>query len=94
MQFLQTQASVPPPQASNIKSKCTIDPEVLTREGSSIEQIYERLKTFRISLKLKMTLNLDHLPTPEAHIAYSFPRISESAQGYIVQKIKAKYYQN
>ena len=48
MQFLQTQASVPAPQAPSIKSKHTPDPEVFTGEGPSIEQINKRLETFRI----------------------------------------------
>ena len=45
MQFLQTQASVPTSQAPKIKSKRTLDPEVITGERSYIEQIYEHLKT-------------------------------------------------
>ena len=39
-----------------------------------------------------MTLNLDRMPTPEARIAYISSRTSETAQRYIVPKIKAKYY--
>ena len=72
VQFLQTQASVPAPQASHIKSECTLDPEVFTKKESSIEQVYECLETFRISLNFKITLNLDCMPTPETHIAYIF----------------------
>ena len=74
MQFLQTQASVPAPQAPNIKSKCTPDLEVITRKGSSIKQIHKYLKTFGIFFNLKMTLNLHHMVTPEPCIAYTFPR--------------------
>ena len=94
MQFLQTQASVLAPQAPSIKSKCTADQEVFTREGSSIEQIHKRFKTFEISLNLKMTLNLDRMPTPEARISYISSRTSRPAQGYIAPKIQAKYYQD
>ena len=79
MKFLQTQVTVPVSQAPSIKSKCTPDPEVFTGEESFIEQIYERFKTFRISLNLKMTLNLDHMPMLEACIAYTFSRTSEKA---------------
>ena len=87
MQFLQTQASVPAPQASSIKLKFTPNPEVFTRTGFSIEQIHKYLKTFKISLNLKMTLNLDRMPTLEARIAYTFSRTSKTAQGYIAPKI-------
>ena len=83
MQFLQTQASVPAPQAPTIKSECTLDPEVLLEEGSTIEQFHERLETFGISFNLKMTLHLDHMPTPEAHIAYAFSCTSEKVSSYI-----------
>ena len=92
MQFLQTQASVPAPQAPNIKSKHTPDPEVFTGEGYSIKQIFERLKTFGISLNLKMTLNVNQMPTPEVCITYTFSRISRKTQGYIAPKIQVKYY--
>ena len=92
MQFPQTQANAPAPQAPNIKSECISNPEVFTREGLSIEQIYKHLETFGISLSLKITLNLDHMPTPEAGIAYTFLRIFEIAQNYVALKIQAKYY--
>ena len=87
IQFLQTSASVLAPQASSIKSKRTPDPEVFTGKESSIEQIHECLKIFEISLNLKVTLNLNHMPTPEACIAYTFSRTSGTAQGYIAPKI-------
>ena len=93
IQFLQTQASVPAPQASHIKSERTPVSEVFTREGFSIEQIYERFKTFEIGLSLKITLNLNCMLTPEACIAYTFSRTSRTAQGYIALKIQVKYYQ-
>ena len=92
MQFLKTQASVTASQASKIKSKRSSDPEVFTWEGSSIEQIYKCLKTFEISLNLKMTLNLNLIPTLKAHITYIFTRTSSIVQGYIEPKIQAKYY--
>ena len=41
-----------------------------------------------------MTLNLDRMPTPKAHIAYTFSRTSGTAEGYIAAKIQAKLYQN
>ena len=94
MQFLQTQASIPASQASSIKSECTPDLEIYTGKGFSIRQIYEHFEIFRISLNLKMTLNLDCMPTPEACIAYTFSRTSGTAQGYIAPKIQAKYYQD
>ena len=89
--FLQNQASVPASQAPSIKSERTLDSEVFTREGSSIEQINKGHKIFRISLSLKITLNLDRIPTPEACIAYTFSRISETTQCYIALKIQDKY---
>ena len=92
MQFLQIQASVLAPQAPNIKSECTQDPEVFIEKESFIEQIHERFKTFGISLNLKITLNLDRMPTLEIQIAYTFSRTSETAQGYIASKIQTKYY--
>ena len=63
-------------------------------KGSSIEYIHERLETFGIALDLKMTLNLDRMPMPEAHIAYTFSRTSGTAQGYIAPKIQARLYQD
>ena len=86
MQFIQTQASVPAPQAPKIKSKSTQDPEVFTGVEPFIKQIYESLKTFEISLNLKMTLNLDCMTTLEAWIDYIFSRTSGTAQGYIATK--------
>ena len=94
MQFLQTQASLPAPQAPNIKLECTPDTEVFTEEKSFIEKIYECFKTFGISLNLKITLNLDHMLTPEVRITYTFSRISRTTQGYVAPKIQAKYYHN
>ena len=94
MQFLQTQASLPAPQAPSIKLKCIPDPEVFTGKGFSIEQIHERLETFGIDISLKMTLNLNRIPTPESYIAYTFSRTSGTAQSYITPKIQAKYYQD
>ena len=77
IQLLQTQANVLAPQALSIKSECTSDSEVFTREGSSIEQIYEHFETFEISFNLKITLNLDCMLISEAHIVYTFSCISE-----------------
>ena len=91
MEFLPTQATA---QAPHIKSERTPDPEVFSGEGSSTEQVYERLEFFGIALDLKMTLNLDRMPTPEARIAYTFSRTSGTAQEYIAPKIQARLYQD
>ena len=79
MQFLQTQASAQATRPSIIKSERTPDPEVFSGEGLSTEVIHERLESFGIALDLKMTLNLDRMPTPEARIAYTFSRTSGTA---------------
>ena len=79
MQFLQTQASVPAPQALSIKSECTPDSKAFTRKGFFIEQIHEHFEIFRISFNFKMTLNLDCMPTSEVRIAYTFSRTSGTA---------------
>ena len=79
MQFLQAQASVLASQAPNIKWKGNPNPETLTGKESSVEQINESLKIFRISLNFMITLNLDRMPTPEARIAYNFSSISGTA---------------
>ena len=92
MQFLQTQASIPTSQTSNIKSKHTPDPEAFTREGFSIKQIYKCFKTFKISLNFKIILKLDRMLTSKARITYIISCISGIAQGYIAPKIQAKYY--
>ena len=94
MQFLQTQASVQATRPSITKSKHTPDPEVFSGERPSTKVIHERLESFGIALNLKMTLNLNRMPTPEAHIAYTFSRTSGTAQGYIAPKIQAKLYQD
>ena len=79
MQFLQTQASAQATRPSITKSKRTPDPEVFSGEGPSTEVIHERLESFRIAWDIKMTLNLDRMLTPEARIAYTFSRTSETA---------------
>ena len=79
MQFLQTQASAQATRPSITKSERTPDPEVFSRKGPSTKVIYERLESFGIALDLKMTLNLDRMPTPEARIAYTFSRTSGTA---------------
>ena len=94
MQFLQTQASAQATRPSITKSECTLDPEVFSGEGPSTEVIHDRLEFFGIVLDLKMTLNLDRMPTSEACIAYTFSRTSGTAQGYIAPKIQAKLYQD
>ena len=94
MQFLQTQASVPAPQAPSIESECTLDPEVFTGENFSIKQIYKYFKIFGISFNPRITLNQDCMPTPEARSTYIFTRTFGTAQGYIASKIQAKYYQD
>ena len=87
MQFLQTQASAQATRPSITNSECTPDLKVFSGEGLSTEVIHERLESFGIALDLKMTLNLDRMPTPEARIAYTFSRTSGTAQGYIAPKI-------
>ena len=94
MQFLQTQASAQATRPSITKSECTLDPEVFSGEGPSPEVIHEHLEFFGIALDLTMTLNLDCMPTPEAHIAYIFSRTLGTYQGYIASKIQAKLYQD
>ena len=92
MQFLQTQASAQALRPSITKSECTPDPEVFSGKGLFTGIIYEHLESFGIALNLKMTLNLDRMPTSEACIAYTFSRTSGTAQGYIAPKIQAKLY--
>ena len=94
MEFLHTQTTVQATHASHVKSECSTDPEIFFREGFFIEYIYERLEFFGRALDLKMTLNLDRMPTPEARIAYPFSRTSGTAQEYIVPKIQARLYQD
>ena len=94
MQFFQTQASAQATRPSITKSECTPDPEIFSREGASTKIIYEHLESFGIALDLKMALNLDRMPTPEARIVYTFSRTSQTAQGYIALKIQAKLYQD
>ena len=94
MQFFQTQASAQATRPSITKSECIPAPEVFFEEGPFTEIIHERLKSFGIALDLKITLNLDRMPTPEARIAYTFSRTSGTAQGYIASKIQAKLYQD
>ena len=94
MQFLQTQAFAQATRPSITKSKCTPNLEVFFGERPSTEVIHERLESFGIALDLKMTLNLDFMPTPEACIAYTFSRTSGTAQGYVAPKIQAKLYQD
>ena len=94
MQFFQTQAFAQATRPSINKSKRTPDPEVFSGKGPFTKVIHECLESFGIALDLKMTLNLDRMPTPEARIAYTFSRISGIAQGYITPKIPAKLYQD
>ena len=94
MKFLCTQTTAQATHASHTKFERSLNPEIFSEEGSSIEYIYKRLETFGIALNLKMTLNLDRMPTPEARIAYTFSRTSGTAQGYIAPKILARLYQD
>ena len=94
MQFLQTKASAQATRPPITKSECTPDPEVFSGEELSTEVIHERLESFGIVLDLKMTLNLDRMPTPEARIAYTFSCTSRTAQSNIASKIQAKLYQD
>ncbi|KAI9876683.1 MAG: hypothetical protein M1823_007232, partial [Watsoniomyces obsoletus] len=72
------------------KSDKAPDPEIFTAEGSSIDVIHEKLETFAIQLELKMTLNMDRMPTPDTRVAHTFSRTSGTAQGYIAPNITAK----
>ena len=97
MQFLQTQASAQATRPSITKSEKTLQTlKFFLERGPSTKIIHERLESFEIALDLKMTLNLDRMPTPEASIAYTFShsRTSRTAQGYIAPKIQAKLYQD
>ena len=97
IKFLRTQTTAQATQAthaSHAKSERSPNPEIFSGEGSSIEYIHERLESFDIALDLKMTLNLDCMPTPEARIAYTFSRTSGTAQGYMAPKIQARLYQD
>ena len=79
MEFLCTQTTAQATRASHAKYECSPDPEIFSGEGSSIEYIDERLEFFGIALDLKMTLNLDRMPAPEARIAYIFSCTSGTA---------------
>ena len=97
MEFLRTQTTTQATKASHAshaKSERFPDPEIFFGERSFIEYIHEHLESFGIALNLKMTLNLDHMPTPEASIAYTLSRTSSTAQGYIAPKIQARLYQD
>ena len=91
IEFLRTQKTA---QTLHVKSEHTSDPEVFFGEGSSTKQVHEHLESFGITLDLKMILNLDRMPTPEARIAYTFSRTSGTAQGYIAPYIQARLYQD
>ena len=94
MEFLRTQTTAQATHASHPKSERSPDPEIFSGEGFSFEYIHKCLEFFGIALDLKMTLNLDRMPTPEARIAYTFSRTSGTAQGYIAPKIQARLYQD
>ena len=94
MEILRIKATVQATHASHAKFERSPDPEIFFGEKSLIEYIHERLEFFGIVLDLKMTLNLDRMPTPEACIAYTFSRTSGTAQGYIAPKIQARLYQD
>ena len=97
MEFLRTQTTAQATKtshASHAKSERSPDPKTFSRKGSFIEYIHEHLESFGITLDLKMTLNLDHMPMLEASIAYTFSRTSGTAQGYIAPKIQARLYQD
>ena len=64
MEFLRTQATAQATHTSHANSECSLDPEIISGEGSPIEYINERLELFGIALDLKMTLNFDRMPTP------------------------------
>ena len=81
-------------QAPHVKFERTSDPEVFSEDGFSTKQVHECLESFGIALYLKITLNFDRMPTPKAHIAYTFSRTSSTAQGYIAPKIQAWLYLN
>ena len=94
MEFLRSQTTVKATHAFHAKSERSPDPESFSGERFSIEYIYEHLESFGTALDLKMTLNLDCTPTPEARIAYTFSCTSNIAQGYISPKIQARLYQD
>ena len=94
MDFLRTQTTTQATHASHAKSERSPDPEIFSGKGSSIEYIHERLESVGIALDLKMTLNLDRMPTSEARIVYTFSSTSGTAQGYIAPKIQARLYQD
>ena len=94
IEFLRTQSIALATHVSDAKSEHSPDPEVFLGEESSTEYIHERLECFETALGLKMTLNFNHMPTPEARIAYTFSQISGPAHRYIATKIKARLYQD
>ena len=97
IEFLCTQTTAQATHAihaSHAKSQRFPDPEIFSGGGSSIEYIHKRLESFGIALDLKVTLNLDRMPTPKARIAYIFSHTLGTAQGYITPKIQARLYQD
>ena len=54
--------------------------------------MYEKLKSFIMSLSLKMTFNTDWYPTETSQIAYIFSRTTGTVQSYISAKITAGQY--
>ena len=75
-----------------VKSEKIPDPEIFTSTGDSIEDIHEKLETFVVSLTLKMKLNMDHFPTTDARVAYTFSRTGDRAKGHIVTKVQSNQY--
>ena len=94
MDFLRTQTTAQATHASHAKCERSPDTEIYSSQGSSIEYMHEVLESFGIALDLKMRLNLDCMPTPETHVAYTFSHTSGTAQGYIAPKIQARLYQD
>ena len=94
MEFLRTHTIAQATHRPHAKSERSLDTEIFSGKGSSIEYIHEHLESFGIALDLKITLNLDRMPTPEARIAYTFSCTSGTAQGYIAPKIQARLYQD
>ena len=88
-EFMRIQATNTTPKS---KSEHTADPEIFSGDGGNTEIMHEKLKSFIMSLSLKITLNTDWYPTETSWIAYVFSRTTGTAQSYISAKITAGQY--
>ena len=89
IEFLHIQTTA---QATHVKFKCTLNPENFSQKEFFTKQVHKRLKFSGIALDLKMTLNLNCMPLPEARVTYKFSRTSGTAHKYITLKIQARLY--